>query len=146
MTHPNTTPGNKVHEGYNIKRFREILGIKQDVLATIMGDDWNQQKISLLEQKEVVDDAIMKQVAEALKVPVEAIKNFDEQAAIYYIQNNYEGSNLNHSPNYQYNYQPVFNPIEKWIEALDENKKLYERMLKEKDEMIDTLKALLEKK
>lgn len=29
-----------------------MLGIKQDALAADLGDDWNQQKISLLEQKE----------------------------------------------------------------------------------------------
>lgn len=140
MTHATITPDNKTNEGYKIKRFREILGIKQDALASLLGDDWNQQKVSLLEQKEVVDEAIMKQVADALKVPVEAIKNFDEQAAIYNIQNNYEGSSQNH-----YNHN-VFNPLDKWIEALEENKRLYERMLTEKDEMIKTLSGLLEKK
>jgi hypothetical protein len=31
------------------------------------------------------------------------------------------------------------NPIEKWMEALEENKKLYERMLKEKNELIEKL-------
>ena len=41
----------QVHKGRNIKRFREMLGIKQDVLAAELGDDWNQQKVSLLEQK-----------------------------------------------------------------------------------------------
>lgn len=141
MTHATTTPGNKTSEGYKIKRFREILGIKQDALASILGDDWNQQKVSLLEQKEVVDDAIMKQVADALQVPVEAIKNFDEQAAIYNIQNNYDSASSNHI-----NYQPVFNPVEKWIEAMEENKKLYERILRDKDDMIETLKAIIEKK
>jgi hypothetical protein len=34
-----------------------------------------------------------------------------------------------------------FNPIDKWMEVLDENKRLYEALLKEKDEKI----ALLEK-
>lgn len=38
-----------IHEGRNIKRFREMLGIKQDALAADLGDEWNQQKISLLE-------------------------------------------------------------------------------------------------
>lgn len=31
------------------------------------------------------------------------------------------------------------NPIEKWLEALEENKRLYERMLREKDEIIGKL-------
>lgn len=77
MTTHNTMPGNKVHEGRNIKRFRETLGVKQDVLAFIMGDDQKQQKASLLEQKETVDTAILEQVASASKVPVDAMKNFN---------------------------------------------------------------------
>ena len=43
-----TDMSNKVHEGHNIKRFREMLGIKQDALAFELGEDWNQKKISLL--------------------------------------------------------------------------------------------------
>jgi transcriptional regulator with XRE-family HTH domain len=122
----------KVHEGQNIKRFREMLGIKQETLASELGEDWTQSKISHLEAKETVDPAILDQVAKILKVPVEAIKNFDEEAAIVNIQNNYDGSTLNHSANYQYNYQPTFNPVDKVVE-------LYERMLKEKDEKIALL-------
>ena len=44
MTQSATKPDRKVHEGRNIKRFREMLGIKQDALAADLGDDWNQQK------------------------------------------------------------------------------------------------------
>ncbi|MDR7130171.1 hypothetical protein J2X69_002519 [Algoriphagus sp. 4150] len=44
------------------------------------------------------------------------------------------------------NYHPTYNinPVEKWLEAVDGNKKLYEHMLKEKDDMILTLQAMLE--
>jgi len=53
-----------------------------------------------------------------------------------------------------YNYYPTFNinPLEKWLESLEEIKRLneekialYERMLKEKDEMIGRLEKLLNK-
>ncbi len=50
MTHATKNP--RIHQGRNVKRFREMLGIKQDALAFELGEDWNQQKISLLEQKE----------------------------------------------------------------------------------------------
>lgn len=36
----------KIHQGRNIKRFREMLGIKQEALAFELGEDWNQKKIS----------------------------------------------------------------------------------------------------
>lgn len=43
-----TQAAKKIHEGRNVKRFREMLGIKQDALAFELGDDWNQQKVSHL--------------------------------------------------------------------------------------------------
>lgn len=133
-----------IHHGRNVKRFREMLGLKQDALAYMLGDDWNQQKISLLEQKEIIDDPLLQQVAVQLKVPAEAIKNFDEEAAVYNIQNNYEGSNagaIGVTGGTQ-NYDCTFNPLEKYIEAVEENKKLYERLLqaeKEKNELLQNM-------
>jgi hypothetical protein len=46
-----TATTKKIHEGRNVKRFREMLGIKQDALAADLGDDWNQQKVSLCWRK-----------------------------------------------------------------------------------------------
>ncbi len=44
MAHANIAH-KKVHQGRNIKRFREMLGIKQDALATALGEEWNQKNI-----------------------------------------------------------------------------------------------------
>ena len=134
------TTEKKIHEGRNVKRFREMLGIKQEALAFELGDDWNQKKISLLEQKESIDTALLKQISAALKVPVEAFQNFDEEQAVHIISNTFNDQSNG------YNYHPVFNinPVEKWLEAMEENKKLYERMIKEKNDMIFTLQAMLE--
>lgn len=124
---------NKVHEGRNVKRFREMMGIKQEGLAASLGEDWSQKKISVLESKEKIEDALLAEIAKILKVPEEAIRNFDEETAIYNIQNNYEGS----SSNYSGLYQCTFNPLDKLIETVEELKKLhaekealYERLLK----------------
>lgn len=118
-----------------------MLGLKQDALASELGNDWNQQKISLLEQRELIDPPILEEVAKALKVPVDAIKNFSEEAAIFNIQNNYEGSNA-HATNVGNN-QYTFNPIEKLVEVVEENRKLYTALLKEKDEKIALMEKLL---
>jgi transcriptional regulator with XRE-family HTH domain len=98
----NPLPGN-IHEGRNVKRLREILGIKQEALADALG--FNQQKISLLEQREHIDPAVLEEIAKALKVPVDAIKNFSEEATYNNIANNF------HDNSYLINYQ--FNPVEK---------------------------------
>ena len=118
MITSDTMPNHKIHEGRSVKRFREMLGIKQDALAADLGDDWNQQKISLLEQKETIDPTLLQQIATALKIPAEAIQNFDEEQAVNIISNTFqEGSfvNTGHTPTFN------INPIEKWMEALEEN-------------------------
>lgn len=91
-----TVHTNKIHEGRNIKRFREMLGIKQDALAADLGDDWNQQKISLLEQKETIDMAVLKDVPAILKIPMEAIQNFDEERVVSIISNTFTSSDNQH--------------------------------------------------
>ncbi|MBW3519221.1 helix-turn-helix transcriptional regulator [Flavobacterium sp. NKUCC04_CG] len=140
-----TNTHKKTHHGRNIKRFREMLGIKQDALAFELGDDWNQQKVSLLEQKETVEKSMLAQIASLLKIPVEAIENFDEEQAIVNIQNNYEGANsgsgtLNNNANYT---DCEFNPIDKIVSLYDAKIALYERMLKEKDDMLARLEKLI---
>ncbi|WP_407484245.1 helix-turn-helix domain-containing protein [Elizabethkingia meningoseptica] len=135
-------PNKKIHQGRNIKRFREMLGIKQDALAYELGEDWNQKKISLLEQKESVEKDILEQVAKILKVPTEAIENFDEEQVVNIISNTVN-NNDNASGNSLYNYYPTFNPIDKVVELYDEKIALYERMLKEKDEMMTRLEKLI---
>ncbi|SPW26286.1 Helix-turn-helix domain [Elizabethkingia anophelis] len=137
-------PNKKIHQGRNIKRFREMLGIKQDALAYELGEDWNQKKISLLEQKESVEKDILEQVAKILKVPTEAIENFDEEQAVNIISNTASFDNCQ-QPAF-FNNQPSFNPIDKVVELYDEKIALYERMLKEKDEMMARLERLIEGK
>jgi transcriptional regulator with XRE-family HTH domain len=125
----NTKSAQPVHEGRNVKRIREILGIKQDTLAASLG--LSQQAISQLEQKEALDKDILEKIAAVLKVPVDAIKNFDEEKAIYNIQNNYDNSTSN------VNYQ--FNAVDKIVE-------LYEALIKSEKEKVEILERLLDKK
>ena len=139
MTTTDNMP-NKVHEGRNIKRFREMLGIKQEMLAQELGEDWTQSKVSHLETKDTVDPAILEQVARVLKVPVEAIKNFDEEAAINIVANTVNNHD-NATGNSLFMYYPTFNPIDKIVQLYDEKIALYERMLKEKNEQLEKLLA-----
>ena len=131
----------KIHRGRNVKRFREMLGIKQEALAYDLGEDWNQKKISILEQKDVIEDNLLKQISTSLKIPVEAFKNFDEEQAINIISNTFNDQSNG------YNYYPTFNvnPIEKWLEALEEIKRLNLELLKAKEEQIKVLEKLLKK-
>jgi hypothetical protein len=114
-----------------------MLGIKQDALAIELGDDWNQRKISLLEQKEVIESELLEQVAKVLKVPAEAIRNFDTEQAIHNINNNFHDNSV----------QNQFNPLEKIIAMYEEKiVGLYERLLKTEKEKNELLEKLLESK
>jgi transcriptional regulator with XRE-family HTH domain len=131
----------KIHQGRNVKRFREMLGIKQEALAFDLGNDWNQKKISMLEQKDVIEDDILDQISNALKIPVEAFQNFDEEKAVNLISCNF-------SDNAMFNNRiEVFNnnPIEEIKKLHEEKIALFERMLKEKDEMMVRLENLINK-
>ena len=129
----------KIHHGRNIKRFREMMGIKQEALAHELGEDWSQKKISLLEQKEEVEEELLRQVGKILQLPVEAFQNFDEEQAVNIIANTFDnGSILN-----GINHNPTFHPIDKILQLHEEKIALYERMLKEKDEMMERLERLI---
>jgi transcriptional regulator with XRE-family HTH domain len=77
----------KIHHGHNIKRLREILGVKQDMLATEL--HITQQAVSDLEKKVQLGDEILEKIAKVLKVPVDAIKNFNDEVAVNIIANTF---------------------------------------------------------
>ncbi|WP_294245624.1 helix-turn-helix transcriptional regulator [uncultured Chryseobacterium sp.] len=127
----------KIHQGRNIKRFREMLGIKQEALAFDLGEEWNQKKISILEQKEVIDTSLLQEISKLLKIPVEAFQNFNEEQALNIISNTFtsnDTSTLN-----AINSNCNFNPLDKMVE-------LYERMIQQQREMIERLEKLLQDK
>lgn len=138
------TTERKVHQGRNVKRFREMLGWKQEGLAMELGEDWTQRRISLLEGKEEIEPALLEQVAKVLKVPAEAIRNFDEEAAMNIINNIHDNKFDNTSVGMVYN--QTINPVDKWMEAVEENKKLYERLLQCEREKVALLEKLLGQK
>ena len=129
--------------GRKIGRMRELLGIRQDAVADKLGI--SQQTVSKIERSENVDDEMLGKMANALGINVEAIKSFDEESTVYnIIQNNYEGATNNDGPYYHC----TFNPIDKLMEVVEENKKLYQELLKEKEAVLRSEKekvAMLQK-
>jgi len=86
----------------------------------------SQQSVSLLEQKETIDPDLLDKISKVLKVPVEAIKNFDEAATVNYIANTFNGNSGNYMN---------FNPLDKVVE-------LYERLLASEREKVEMLEKL----
>jgi transcriptional regulator with XRE-family HTH domain len=118
-----------------------MQGIKQEALAYELGEEWTQKKVSLLEAKETIDSSLLQRISEVMKIPVDAFKNFDEEQAVNIIASTFtldNGSIFN-----AHNTNPVFNPVEAVLRLHEEKIALYERMLKEKEEMMVALKKLI---
>ena len=130
----------KKHIGRNICRIREMKGMKQETLAELLGI--SQQKMSVIENTEEVDELKLDEIAQALDVPKNAIKEYSDEKVLNIIN-----STFHESPFYSntVNYNPTFNPLDKLVDAYDENKKMYERLLQAEKEKITFMEQLLKK-
>lgn len=126
------------HIGRNISRIRELRGMKQEALAIAIGV--SQQSVSNIEASETVDEEKLKAIAEVLGVSAEAIKNYSDDTVFNIIGNTY------HDNASSLNYNCTFNPIDKLIEAYDENRKLYERLVQAEKDKVEYLEKLLKAK
>ncbi|SHG04972.1 helix-turn-helix domain-containing protein [Flavobacterium johnsoniae] len=124
------------HIGRKISRIRELKDMKQEALAQALGI--NQQSVSAMENSETIDDKKLAEVAKALGVSVEAIKNFTEENMINYFNNFYDNSCSGANGMFHANYCS-FNPLDKVIE-------LYERMVQAEKEKVEYLEKLLKEK
>jgi transcriptional regulator with XRE-family HTH domain len=124
------------HIGRKISRIREMRDMKQEALAQALGT--NQQAISAIENSETIDEGKLVEIAKALGVSVEAIKNFSEEAVFNVIGNTINNHD-NASMNSNIQYQPTFNPLDKVVE-------LYERLVQVEKDKVEYLEELLKKK
>ncbi|SCY17534.1 DNA-binding transcriptional regulator, XRE-family HTH domain [Flavobacterium anhuiense] len=118
------------HIGRNISRIRELKDMKQDALALALGI--SQQMVSNIENSETVDEQRLIEVAKALDVSVEAIKNFSEEAVFNIIGNSFQ----DHGAITTGNYGCTFNPLDKVVE-------LYERLVQAEKDKVEYLEKLL---
>ncbi|WP_348636576.1 helix-turn-helix transcriptional regulator [Mariniflexile litorale] len=126
------------HIGRKISRIRELRGMKQETLAEELGI--SQQAVSKIEQSEKVEDDKLEQIAKVLGVTKEAIGNFSEELAINYF------NNFNDSSEGTFNNHCTFNPLDKLMDSYEENRKLYERLLKSEQDKIGYLEKLMKEK
>lgn len=132
----------KRHLGRNISRIREMKGMKQETLAELLGI--SQQKMSVIENTEELDDTKLAPIAAALEVPTQAIKEYSDEKVMNIITNNNFTSSDSSTLN-AVNINPTFNPLDKLVEAYEENKKLYERLLAAEKDKLAYLEQLLKK-
>lgn len=126
----------KSNHGANVRRWREWRNINQDVLAEQIGV--SQATLSSYEKKEKLEQEIIEKIAKVLEIPVEAITELEQGTAINIISGTFNGEASG-----SVIYNPSFNPIDKVVELYDEKNALYERMLKEKDSVIELLQEIV---
>ena len=119
--------------GQKVERIRTFRGFKQEYLASKLGV--SQQTVSKIEQQEEIEEDLLKQIAEALGVTPEVIKDFDDDKITYHINNVYDVHDFEIKDNGNFIAQQV-NPIEKIAE-------LYERLLQSEREKLELLKNQL---
>jgi len=122
--------------GRKISRIRELKDMKQEALAQALGT--NQQAISAMENSENIDEEKLKEVAKALGVTVEAIKNFSEENVINYFNTIYD-NDFSYSNGAIQSNNCSFNPLDKVVE-------LYERLVQAEKDKNEYLEKLLKEK
>lgn len=124
---------NWVHHGYNIRRLREILGMKQSALAKEMGPEWTQQAVSRLEAKAWIKPQIIEVVAKALDLLPNDILDFNEEVLL----KNIRGQLLVYgAPG-----NPA--PASRLDALMAENKALYEHLLRCEEDKNFLLKKIV---
>lgn len=119
------------HIGRNISRIRELKDMKQEALAQALGT--SQQAVSAIENSENVDEQKLIEVAKALGVSVEAIKNFSEEGVINYF-NSFHDNIVTTGSIFATNC--TFSPLDKVVE-------LYERLVQAEKDKVEYLEKLL---
>ncbi|PIF32184.1 DNA-binding XRE family transcriptional regulator [Flavobacterium sp. 9] len=125
------------HIGRKISRIRELRDMKQEALAQALGT--SQQTVSAIENSETIDEEKLIEVAKALGVTAEAIKNFSDEAAINYFNNIYDNDITGSIVNAPYSNHCTFNPLDKVVE-------LYERLVQSEKDKVEYLEKLMKLK
>lgn len=106
----------KIKQGEIVAKLRRMQGIKQEALGKMCPSNFSQQKISDLENQFVIEEPTLEELAAALGVTIEFIKNFNDDNAIYNIQHNHDFKD--HAVAHQ-NHQPIFNETSKLTSILE---------------------------
>lgn len=121
------------HQGRQVKRFRESIGMKQEILAKELNT--TQQSISYYEKQKEIDESLFTQLAQGMGVSPEILRNFNMESPTFNIQEMKDQSCIY-----------SFNPIERILEQTAKIEELYKDLLKiERDrveELTNTNKAL----
>ena len=137
----------EVNNGENIRRFRSLMGIKQDDFADrltkLTGEKWNQGQVSALESKTTIPHDLLEHAANAIGIPVKLLEIFPENIDKDIINLFMQAVSNNNGTAIGCTHVDITNnnPVEQVVEMATKNAQLYKELLAEKDAKY----ALLEK-
>ncbi|WP_209582197.1 helix-turn-helix domain-containing protein [Sphingobacterium siyangense] len=105
-----------LHRGRKIERVRKLRGWTQTDLATKLGI--SKQAVSKLEQSENIGDEKLTEIAAALGVTFEGLRDFSEEKVLYNTNNFYENCGVSAS-NIVANVENIQNPLKETIEMFE---------------------------
>ena len=129
-----------VHQGANVRKFRQLIGMKQEVLADFLGT--NQQTIFSIEQKRVIEEDTLIKIANILHIAPDIIQKLEENPISIVIENNIFQSGSCSIGMVGGDNNIVNHPVDQLMELNKEQASLYERMLaleKEKNALLEKL-------
>jgi transcriptional regulator with XRE-family HTH domain len=114
-----------VHLGNNVARLRNFRRIPQKEMASKL--QMSQQTYSNVENKQDIDEDLLQKIAEVLEFPIEAIRELDTHSVLSINQQGGNAGNIFYQTS-----------------ATDKLQDLYEKLLKEKDEIIKIKDEMIE--
>ncbi len=121
---------NMLHIGRKIERIRRLRGLTQTELGDVLGI--TKQAVSKMEQTEQIDDERLKNIAEALGVTEDGLKNFHEERVIYNTNNFYENCGVTSTAisgnTENFNNFPIEKTIELFEKLLEKERKKFEKV------------------
>ena len=118
-----------VHLGNNIAKLRGFRRLPQKDIAHTL--NMSQQEYSKIEGKAQIDDDLLERIAAVIDFPAELIRELDSNVTNQSF--NQQGGNSGNITTEVFN---QYNPTDKIVE-------LYEKLLKEKDDIIEMFKQQL---
>lgn len=140
-----------VNQGENVRRLRQILGIKQSDLANQVG--LSQQMMSYLEQSKVIEEKYLMKIAEVLKVSPKSIQEMDDSALSVDIENNFENNTFENkegeinigSQGINYGVKNI-HPLDKLVDLTNDSIAIYKQMIDVEREKSALLEKMLKEK
>lgn len=130
-----------VHHGHNIRRTRIEKNMNQDILSEKVS--MSQPTVSRYESMRIIEDDILERFAKALNVPKDYLKTLEEDAPSIVFENNSITNNGGNNTQAGLN-DGISNDNRITNNPIDKITELYERLLKDKDDMIAELQQHIE--